>query len=120
MKSAQGMCPECGQAVSAAGKPKLFCSVSCRQSFNNRRMTRGADLYDLFRALRRNRAQAKELNLWTIICRLEKAWQDEDEASRDGRQSYQSPRKSLANLYDKGSLQRGEVLTRSYLSGRSS
>lgn len=109
-------CPECGNAIS--GGPRLFCSPACRQSFNNRRMQRGAELYDLFRALRRERGKAKDLNLWTLMCRLEKQWQDEDDAQRPGRRSYMPPQKALDNLLDKGSLPRGEVLVRSYLNGR--
>lgn len=82
-------------------------------------MARGAELYDLFRALRRERSEAKALNLWTQICRLEKTWQDQDEAKRPGRRSYTAPRKALANLVDKGSIPRGETLVRSYFTGRS-
>jgi predicted nucleotidyltransferase component of viral defense system len=81
-------------------------------SFNNRRMKRGAEMYDLFRALRRERSQAKELNIWTELCRLEKKWNDEDEAERDGRKAYMPPQKALANLLDKGSLPRGEILVK--------
>ena len=103
-------CLECGTALTERRNGKQFCSTPCRQSFNNRRMQRGAEIYDLFRALRRERSEAKALNLWTQICRLELAWQQEDEEARPGRRSYVPPRKALANLLDKGSIQRGEVL----------
>lgn len=90
----------------------MFCSSPCRQAFNNRRMQRGADLYDLFRALRRDRAKAKNLNLWTLMCQLEKKWNDEDAEKRDGRKSYMPPQKALANLFDKGAIDRGELLVK--------
>lgn len=90
----------------------MFCSSPCRQSFNNRRMQRGAELYDLFRALRRERAKAKALNIWTLMCQLERKWNDEDGEKRDGRKSYMPPQKALANLYDKGALDRGEILVK--------
>jgi hypothetical protein len=77
-------CQECGDPISARRQGQEFCKPACRQTFNNRRMQRGAELYDLFRALRRERADAKGMNLWTEICRLELNWQIEDEA-KDGR-----------------------------------
>ncbi len=73
-------------------------------------MQRGAELYDLFRSLRRERTEAKALNVWTQICRLELAWQMEDEKTREGRKSYVPAKRALANLFDKGSLPRGELL----------
>lgn len=112
-------CPECGNAVSGSRQPdKMFCSSACRQSFNNRRMKRGAEIYDLFRALRRERSRAKALNLWTMICRLELEWQIEDERERPGRKSYADPEKALANLFDKGSIQRGEIIAANMRAGR--
>ncbi len=110
MTIAQHHCQECGNPISGRRKPALFCSPVCRQVFNNRRMQRGAELYDLFRALRRERSEAKALNIWTEICRLELNWQIEDEKVRPGRRSYMPPKKALAILRDKGSLHRGEVL----------
>jgi hypothetical protein len=74
-------------------------------------MQRGAELYDLFRALRRERSTAKALNLWTQICRLELGWHMDDEKQRPGRRSYMPPTKALTILFDKGSLERGERLT---------
>ncbi|MDK2769930.1 MAG: hypothetical protein KYX69_19705 [Sphingomonas sp.] len=113
-------CLECETAVSDARKGQGFCCDACRSAFNNRRKRRGADAYDIFRALRRERSTAKRLNLWTELCRLELKWQMEDEAERPGRRSYVPPDQALANLYDKGALQRGDILVNSYFSGRSS
>lgn len=106
-------CPECNDPIASRRIGQEFCKPSCRQSFNNRRMQRGAELYDLFRALRRERGDAKALNLWTQLCRLELQYQTEDDATRPGRRSYMPPKKALANLTDKGSLPRGEILQRS-------
>lgn len=72
-------------------------------------MQRGAEMYDLFRALRRERETAKTLGLWAEICRLEKKYNDEDQRERPGRRSYVEPKRALANLTDKGSLPRGIV-----------
>lgn len=103
-------CQECGEDITGRRQGQEFCSPTCRQTFNNRRMQRGAELYDLFRALRRERADAKELGLWTQLCRLELKWQGEDEAKRPGRRSYMPPKKAIMILKDKGSLPRGELL----------
>jgi hypothetical protein len=103
------VCQECGNPLSGR-KSAIFCDAACRLTFNNRRMQRGAELYDLFRALRRERGIAKLLGLWTWICRLELEWNMEDERARPGRKSYMEPKRALDNLFDKGSLQRGDVL----------
>jgi hypothetical protein len=112
-------CLECGNEASKGHQPeKLFCCATCRLAFNNRRRDRGADLYDLFRALRRERSEAKRLNIWTQICRLELAWQMADQEARPGRRSYIPPKKALANLFDKGSLQRGDIIASQMRAGR--
>lgn len=110
-------CRECGTPLTDARTGQEFCTREHRQDFNNRRMQRGAEMYDLFRALRRERGEAKELNIWTLLCRLELKWQEDDAADRPGRRSYMPPNKALNNLFDKGSLQRGEVLFKNYVSG---
>jgi hypothetical protein len=89
MKVAKGQCAECGQALGEAGKPKLFCSSVCRQAFNNRRMQRGAMLYDLFMTMRYERGRAKVLGIWAIVCRMAMEWRREDDAKRGGRKSWQ-------------------------------
>lgn len=116
MTAKQHQCPECGQATS--GQRARFCSTSCRMAFNNRRMQRGAQAYDLFRALRRERDTAKKLNIWTELCRLELIWQEEDEAARPGRRSYIAPQVALAHLRDVGAIPRGVLLAKSHRVGR--
>lgn len=119
MTDTADVCLECGNALGATRQPeRRFCCTSCRLTFNNRRMKRGAEIYDLFRALRRERSEAKALNLWTEICRLELAWQMEDEETRQGRKTYTPAKRALANLKDKGSLQRGDILATTMRAGR--
>ena len=105
-------CHECGSVITSPRRGQEFCCTTCRQTFNNRRMQRGAELYDLFRAMRRNRKDAQALAVWTAMCRLELQWQQEDETTRPGRKSYMPPRKAISNLLDKGSIPRGEVLVK--------
>lgn len=107
-------CRECGggfEAVKKTGKmetvayhPRRFCSTECRKAFNNRRAMRGAELYDLFRAIRRERETSKEMNLWTKACRLEEKWQEEDERERPGRRSYLPPREAFLQLAGAGKI----------------
>lgn len=118
MNTSAKHCLECASAIEGRRIGKEFCSSQCRLAFNNRRMQRGAEIYDLFRALRRERGVAKELGLWSEICRLERQWQDEDEAARPGRRSYMPPRKAITNLREKGSLPRGKLLAQNCLSSR--
>lgn len=91
-------CLECGNRISEAGKPKMFCSGPCRQTFNNRRMQRGAQLYDLFMALRYERAAATDRGIWAIMCRVAMDFRREDEAQRAGRKSWQSMSAALDRL----------------------
>lgn len=111
-------CIECGKPVTGRRDGAQFCCASCRLAFNNRRRDRGAEMYDLFRALRRERDAAKTLKIWTAMTQLELRWQEEDQRDRPGRRSYVPPQRALAHLTDKGSLQRGELLVRSHFNGR--
>lgn len=56
-------------------------------------MSRGAELYDLFMAMRYDREQAKILGLWKLMCRLGRMWHEEDKAAH--RQSYFPPKTAL-------------------------
>ena len=101
-------CDECGHEYTPRRGDQFFCSTDCRKAFENRRMTRGAELYDLFRAMRRERDKAKELGIWSEMCRLEFRWQEEDEAERPGRKSYRPPKRALDKLRDDGRLSIGQ------------
>lgn len=103
-------CLECTKPLHRPRQRTGFCCRECRNDFNNRRLSRGAQLYDLFRALRRDRSEAAELGLWTAICRLELKWHEEDERERPGRRSYTPAAKAVAHLTDIGALPRYEIL----------
>lgn len=81
-------CRECGIEIPAGGKQKFFCTVKHRKMWNNRRAVRGAELYDLFMALRFDREDANKAQLWTVISNLARAYRDADKARRDGRKSW--------------------------------
>ncbi len=88
-------CRECGEPFEAKRTDAEFCpGASCRRDWNNRRLQRGAELYDLFMTIRYERQLIKKMkedgfNTWTIACRLAMHWKIEDERDRDGRRSYQ-------------------------------
>jgi hypothetical protein len=111
-------CLECGKLWNERKHDRLFCSSAHRLAFNNRRMKRGAEMYDLFRAMRRERDQAKLLGLWAEMCRLELRWQQEDDAQRPGRRSYMPPEKALMNLRETGRLPIGVVVAKNIRAGR--
>jgi hypothetical protein len=58
-------------------------------------MVRGAELYDLFMALRFERTTATSLNVWRLICRMASAFRDEDVDQREGRKSWRPPSRVL-------------------------
>ena len=59
--------------------------------FNNRRAKRGAELYDLFMALRHDRATATLFKVWRLLNRLAALFREEDRLGRDGRRSWRHP-----------------------------
>lgn len=85
-------CRECGHERSAAQRGK-FCSSMCRQKNINRGNLRGGQLYDLFMAMRYDRANAQEQELWKLMCRMGQKWHEEDKAA--GRPSF-TPYQELA------------------------
>lgn len=100
------LCRECVVSFTPTRITEHFCSTACRRAFNNRRAMRGAELYDLFRAVRRDRSQAKQARLWTDLCRLEECWQEEDERERPGRRSYVPAKEAVMRLMDQGRISR--------------
>ena len=87
-------CRECGKPLSIAktksGRRRIFCSIPCKKRFNNRRMQRGAQLYDLFLLLRYERGVAQARGIWALTCELARQWRAEDVTDRDGRQSWRA------------------------------
>lgn len=82
------VCRECGTEFQPKVPHAEFCCSPCRLAFNNRRMQRGAELYDLFMVMRYERGAAKALGLWAIMCRMAQAWRAEDDRQRGGRKSW--------------------------------
>jgi len=83
------VCRECGQSFHAV--TALFCGRACRLAFNNRRIQRGGELYDLFMAMRYERGLAKALGVWKMICRMAQMFRAEDMRDRAGRKSWRDP-----------------------------
>jgi hypothetical protein len=63
-------------------------------------MTRGAELYDLFMALRYDRPGCAGLGVWKALCRLAMLFREEDVADRAGRKSWRSPKHVLGRRTD--------------------
>lgn len=84
----KGKCRECGCDMISTRKPKTFCSDACRTAHVNRRRERGAQIYDLFMAMRYERALAAKFKVWTTMCQLAAEWRLEDDRERDGRKSW--------------------------------
>ncbi len=81
-------CLECGERTEKTGD---FCSAGCRFDFNNRRKKRGAELYDLYMALRFDRSTAKALGVFQAISRLASTFRQEDHDRRGSRRSWRAP-----------------------------
>jgi hypothetical protein len=83
-------CKECGKPLAGLGLKTnaCYCCTECRKAFNNRRAQRGAELYDLFMAMRYDRALATKANTWTVMCNAARAYRDSDKTLRDGRKSW--------------------------------
>jgi len=87
-------CMECGCQIPAKpakkGPVPKFCGQACSKTFNNRRMTRGAELYDLLMAGRFQRET--HAGMWRpTMSVLATHFHDKDKRERDGRQSWHTP-----------------------------
>lgn len=91
----KGGCKECSAPFASEKAHAEFCSPICRRAWNNRRATRGVEIYDLFMALRYDRDRAKLLKLWNLLCRLAAAFREDDLRERAGRPSWADPRAVL-------------------------
>lgn len=100
-------CCECGSAYEAITADAAFCSTPCRKAWNNRRAVRGAELYDLFMALRFDRTTATTLKVLTLISRLASIYRAEDRAERAGRLSWRAP----AAILERRPYLKAEVLS---------
>lgn len=102
-------CRECGKPYTVTpgqrGRPnRFYCSLACSRAFTNRAQLRGAQIYHLFRGLRRDRAEAKRLNVWTAMCQLETMWEDEDREAGRVTKSYRPIAEELDYLLDRRDL----------------
>ena len=88
-------CLECGHPFTPTSATAEFCRRPCRQAWNNRRMTRGAELFDLFMTHRFERAEAGRLKVLTAMNRLASEYRREDEQVREARRSWQRARAVL-------------------------
>jgi hypothetical protein len=88
-------CIECGERFECARAEAQFCGNACRQLFNNRRMQRGAVLYDLFMINRNERGFAKVKRVLFTMTRLAMYWREEDQRERAGRRSWQKPEEAV-------------------------
>lgn len=94
------VCHECGEPLAGMKPGARYCTSKCRLTFNNRRLQRGAEIYDLFMAMRYDRAAAQEAGAWSIMCRMAQQMRDEDMAQRAGRKSWQPPSRVLKDRPD--------------------
>jgi hypothetical protein len=88
-------CRECAKPFQTIRPDALFCCIGCKNLFNNRRLQRGAVIYDLFMACRYQRGLAKVMGIWTILCGAALSFHIEDEAVRPGFVSWLDPKEVL-------------------------
>lgn len=92
-------CLECGgPGIQQGSTVREFCCAGCRTTWHNRRRDRGAELYDLFMAVRFNRGPAKAYSLWTLMCALASAYRDADNHKRGGRRSWRKISDAVASI----------------------
>ncbi len=103
-------CLECSIPLtpSRRGAPKRFCSPSCKLKMRDRAMRRGAPVYHLFRVMRRERDEAKRLSVWTEMCRLELAWNDQDE----GRKTWLPAELVLSDIHERDMIPSTNIYVR--------
>lgn len=83
-------CRECGADLASLNlrKDATFCCAEHRKAWNNRRALRGAELLDLFMAMRYQRAEFADKGMFASMCNLARAYRDADKALRGGRKSW--------------------------------
>lgn len=118
LSSYSRICFECAGKFEALRPEAEFCGRECRNRWGNRRLQRGAELYDLFMASRFELEEAKSFKVWRELNRLASRFRAEDQEERAGRPSWRSPRQVLARLQDDGRLPRGDLLATNYRAGR--
>lgn len=91
MTKSQRLCMECGEPVPASisGPQRKFCCDAHRKAFNNRRMTRGAELFDRYMAMRYQRSTHS--GMIAVMNQMCLNWRETDKRERDGRRSWMTP-----------------------------
>lgn len=110
-------CPECNTTFGKPARNTRFCSTVCRKTFNNRRATRGAALYDMMMTARYDRARFKELSdrhfegkAWNgVLCDMAMAWRVEDLCADRDDNAWNDPQEWLL---DNGARIKSDVLQR--------
>lgn len=90
-------CRECGIAFEPKQTGQFFCRPEHRKAWNNRRAIRGAEMYDVYMAMAYERSKRTDLDLFTTLNRMARAYRDADKALRDGRKSW-NVEETLARL----------------------
>ena len=86
-------CKECGAEFETPKGSGLLCSSAHRLAFNNRRIQRGGEMYDLVMSMRFDRGREPENKAWSLLCTIAGRFRDEDKQHRDGRKSWSSPKR---------------------------
>ncbi len=81
-------CLECGCDLAPGPQEREFCCAGHRSAWNNRRLQRGAALYDLYMAHRFERPVAQAAGVFQAINRLASDFRAEDREVRAGRRSW--------------------------------
>lgn len=99
LKPGTHVCRECGIDLAPLGlkKSAVFCKAEHRKDWNNRRMVRGAELYDLFMEKRYDRDTKEARDAWTIMSNLALAYRSADKKRRNGRKSWNA-KETVARL----------------------
>ncbi len=82
------VCRECGASFTPKKRDQVFCTSSCRQSFNNRRRDWGSAMYDIVMEMRFDRKRATASKAWTELCVIAGRARDDDIRQRGGRKSW--------------------------------
>lgn len=87
-------CRECGQPFAAKRAHGHFCASACRSKYNNRRIQRGGEVYDLAMEWRFARNTATERKTYSMLCTLLGRFNDEDKER--GRRSWSPSSRMMA------------------------
>jgi len=108
-----GACRECGARYTAKRATRGFCCGVCRQNWNNRRLLRGAEFYDLFMSMRHDRDHADDQGAWNFMCRMAADYKAKDDSERAGRRSWDT----IRNVKDRNTHLTATVVAVDYVAG---